>query len=67
MRGTILGSIGLSGLVVGGLVFAGWLTHVIVTIQMQAWIFLLAGAIFAPVGVIHGWGLWFGIFSSVAQ
>jgi len=40
--------------------FAAWLTHVIITIQASQWIFLLAGAIFAPIGIIHGIGVWFG-------
>jgi len=40
--------------------FAAWLTHVINTIQNEEWIFLLAGAIFAPIGIIHGIGIWFG-------
>lgn len=40
--------------------FAAWLTHVIVCIQTSSWVFLLAGAICAPVGVVHGIGLWFG-------
>ena len=39
-----------------------WLTHVISTIKAEQWIFLLAGAIFAPIGVIHGWGIWFGVW-----
>jgi len=39
-----------------------WVTHVVVCIQSEQWIFLLAGAIFAPIGVIHGWGIWFGVF-----
>ncbi len=39
---------------------SAWLTHVIVTIQASAWLFLIAGAIFAPIGVIHGIGVWFG-------
>ena len=39
-----------------------WVTHVIVCISDERWIFLLAGAICAPVGVIHGWGVWFGFF-----
>ena len=39
-----------------------WFTHVIVTIRAEQWLFLLAGAIFAPIGVLHGWGLWFGFF-----
>lgn len=43
-------------------VFAGWLTHIVVTIQAASWGLLIAGAIMAPVGIIHGWGIWFGIF-----
>ena len=42
--------------------FAAWLTHVVVTIQNEQFLFLIAGAIFAPIGVIHGFGLWFGFF-----
>jgi hypothetical protein len=41
-------------------VFAAWLTHVIVCIQVSKWGFLIAGAIFAPIGVIHGLMIWFG-------
>lgn len=39
-----------------------WFTHVVVTIQGEQWLFLLAGAICAPVGVVHGWGIWLGYF-----
>ena len=39
---------------------AAWLTHVIVCIKSASWLFLIAGAICAPVGVIHGFGVWFG-------
>lgn len=39
---------------------AAWLTHVITCIKTAAWGFLIAGAIFFPVGVIHGIGVWFG-------
>ena len=39
---------------------AGWLTHVIHCLKTQEWILLLVGALGAPIGVIHGWGLWFG-------
>ena len=42
--------------------FPAWITHVVVCIKAQEWIFLLAGAIFAPIGVIHGWGVWFGVW-----
>lgn len=39
-----------------------WLTHVIVCISTSKWVFLLAGAIFFPIGWIHGTGIWFGWF-----
>lgn len=40
--------------------FAAWLTHVIVCLKTASWGFLIAGAIVAPVAVIHGIGIWFG-------
>lgn len=42
--------------------FAGWLTHIVFCLQHGRWGFLIAGAIAFPIGVIHGWGLWFGWF-----
>lgn len=39
---------------------AAWGTHVIVCIKTGSWLFLIAGAIAAPVGVVHGVGIWFG-------
>jgi hypothetical protein len=42
------------------LVVAGWLTHVIVAIQAQAWIFMIVGALIVPVAVVHGWSEWLG-------
>ena len=54
--------VGLAYIGVVLLLIAGWLTHVIVTIQTANWILLLAGAILFPIGIIHGWGLWFGLF-----
>lgn len=41
---------------------ASWLTHVVVCIQSSSWLFLLAGAIFFPIGMVHGTGIWFGFF-----
>jgi hypothetical protein len=41
---------------------AAWLTHVVVCLQIGKWGFLIAGAILFPIGIIHGVGLWFGIF-----
>ena len=42
--------------------FASWLTHVITCLMEGSWGFLLAGAIFFPIGIIHGVGLWIGVF-----
>lgn len=42
--------------------FAGWVTHIVNCIQNEAWILLVAGALMAPIGAIHGIGLWFGLF-----
>ena len=39
---------------------AAWLTHVIVCIKAASYVFLIAGSLVAPVGVIHGVGVWFG-------
>lgn len=36
--------------------FASWITHIVVCIESGAWGFLIAGALFIPVGVIHGAG-----------
>jgi hypothetical protein len=41
---------------------AGWVTHVIVCIQTASWILLIAGAIAFPIGIVHGIGIWFGVF-----
>jgi hypothetical protein len=42
--------------------FAAWLTHVVVCLASASWGFLVAGAIFFPIAIIHGVGIWFGIF-----
>lgn len=39
---------------------SAWMTHVITCIESEQWGFLIAGAIAAPVGIVHGVGIWFG-------
>lgn len=39
-----------------------WFTHVIYCLSTWAIGFLIAGAFFFPIGIIHGIGLWFGVF-----
>jgi hypothetical protein len=41
-------------------VIAGWVEHLIICFTIGKWGFLIAGAIFFPIGVVHGWGHWFG-------
>lgn len=41
---------------------AAWVTHVIARIKASAWVLLAFGCIVAPVGVIHGVGVWMGVF-----
>jgi hypothetical protein len=40
--------------------FAAWITHIVICIQAQSWLLLIAGAIMFPVGIVHGTGAWFG-------
>lgn len=65
-------SIGLTVIAAGIAGFAGWLTHVIVCLMRifsndpsvdatTTVIVLVLGAIFAPVGAIHGVLIWFGV------
>ena len=43
-------------------IVASWITHVVVCLKAASWGFLIAGAIFFPVAVVHGTGVWFGAF-----
>jgi hypothetical protein len=47
------------GIVIGMLCFFAWLTHVFYCFAHVMWGFLLAGAIFFPIGILHGFYLWF--------
>ena len=40
--------------------YSAWLTHIVTCAEDKLWGFLVAGAIFFPVGVFHGIGIWFG-------
>lgn len=46
-------------------VFAAWLTHVVVCLSSDQWGFLIAGAIFFPIGIVHGIGIWLGIWPGI--
>jgi hypothetical protein len=51
---------------VGLVVLAGRFTHIYVSFNERLWGFLIAGAIFFPIAIVHGWGIWFG-FWALAQ
>jgi hypothetical protein len=42
-----------------GIAAAAWLTHIFTCFGHAMWGFLVAGAIFFPIGILHGFYLWF--------
>ena len=61
MLGSITGIL-LVWAIMAAMFFAPWVTHIIVTIRSEQWLLLIAGAIMFPIGIIHGWGIWLGVF-----
>ena len=57
-----LGTVVLVALVSSLIASAAWVTHVVACIRAAEWGFLIAGAIAFPIGVVHGIGIWFGIW-----
>lgn len=41
-------------------VIAAWFTHIVTCLMDGLWGFLVAGAIFFPIGIIHGFMIWLG-------
>ncbi len=39
---------------------AAWVTHIVHCLMYAKYMLLIAGGIVAPIGVIHGIGIWFG-------
>jgi hypothetical protein len=44
---------------IGIMCFFAWLTHVLTCFSLGLWGFLIAGALFFPIGILHGFYLWF--------
>ena len=42
--------------------FLAWITHIISTIHNEQWLLLIGGALAFPIGILHGTGIWFGVF-----
>ncbi len=49
-------------LVIIATIVGGWLQHLYTCFNLEKWGFLIAGAIVPPIGVIHGWGIWLGLW-----
>lgn len=47
------------GAVIGIACIVAWFTHIFTCFADGLWGFLLAGAICFPIGIIHGFWLWF--------
>jgi len=45
--------------VIGLTCFFAWLNHIFTSFADGLWGFLIAGALFFPIGILHGWYLWF--------
>lgn len=41
---------------------AAWFQHLYTCFTEESWGFLIAGAIFFPIAIIHGIGIWLGIW-----
>ena len=41
---------------------AAWLTHLFVFFSDDRWGFLIAGAIMFPIAIVHGIGIWLGVW-----
>ena len=50
------------GLLLGVGSIAAWLTYLFVCFSDDRWGFLIAGAIMFPIAIVHGVGIWFGIW-----
>jgi len=49
----------MMGWFIGITVTLAWLTHIFTCFAHGFWGFLVAGAIFFPIGILHGFWLWF--------
>jgi len=50
------------GLIIALTSVAAWLTHLFVCFSDDRWGFLIAGAIMFPIAIVHGIGIWLGVW-----
>lgn len=49
----------LIGAIIWFMCIGAWLNHIITCFGQNLWGFLIAGALFPPLGILHGIYLWF--------
>jgi len=42
--------------------FASWSTAIIVSLKRGDWLLGIVDLIIPPIGVVHGYGIWFGVW-----
>ena len=50
------------GIFLALLMIASWFQHLYTCFSDERWGFLIAGAIFFPVAIVHGVGIWLGLW-----
>lgn len=50
------------GIALGAIGLGAWFTHLFVCFSDDRWGFLIAGAIFFPIAIVHGVGIWLGVW-----
>lgn len=50
------------GILIGIACLMAWFTHLYVCFTEELWGFLIAGAILFPIAIVHGFGLWIGVW-----
>ena len=45
------------------ILIAAWITHIIDCLQHGYFGLLIAGALMFPIGIVHGFGVWFGVWA----
>jgi hypothetical protein len=49
----------MTATLIGITCFAAWITHIFTCFSDGLWGFLIAGALLFPIGILHGFYLWF--------
>jgi hypothetical protein len=50
------------GILIFIICLGSWFTHLYVCFTEERWGFLIAGAIFFPIAIVHGFGAWVGFW-----